>query len=98
MSPPRAHNMMDFGALAAEICWRVWGTSANLNGFRVLVALLRGTHSGCQPNFAALHRRRQLYSAGQPSRWALAHILVCFCYADATIASMLTSVNSMDCK
>jgi len=30
------------------------------------------------PNFAALNRGRHLYSAGRPSRWALAHILV-FC-------------------
>jgi len=29
-----------------------------------------------QPNFAALNRGRHLYSAGRPSRWALAHILV----------------------
>jgi len=34
-------NMVNFG-LAAEICWRVWGTRANLNGFRVLAALLHG--------------------------------------------------------
>ena len=32
--------------------------------------------SGRQPNFAALNRGRHLYSAGWPSRWALAHILV----------------------
>ena len=31
-----------------------------------------------QPNFAALNRGRHLYSAGRPSRWALAHILVVF--------------------
>jgi len=36
----------------------------------------RHSSSGCQPNFAALSRRRNLYSAGRPSRWALAHILV----------------------
>jgi len=30
--------------------------------------------SGRQPNFAALNRGRHLYSAGGPSRWALAHI------------------------
>jgi len=30
--------------------------------------------SGHQPNFAALNRGRHLYSAGRPSRWALAHI------------------------
>ena len=32
--------------------------------------------SGRQPNFTALNRRRHLYLAGRPSRWALAHILV----------------------
>jgi len=36
----------------------------------------RHSSSGCQPNFAAFNRGRHLYSAGQPSRWALAHILV----------------------
>jgi len=29
-----------------------------------------------EPNFAALNRGRHLYSAGRPSRWALAHIVV----------------------
>ena len=32
--------------------------------------------SGRQPNFAALNRGRHLCSAGRPSPWALAHILV----------------------
>jgi len=36
--------MMNFGPLTTEICWRVWGTPANFNGFRILAAsLLRGT-------------------------------------------------------
>jgi len=35
--------MANFGLQAAEICWRVWGTPANFNGFRVLAALLHGT-------------------------------------------------------
>jgi len=39
--PP--HNMVNFGPLAAEICWRVWSTPAHFNGFRVLAALLHGT-------------------------------------------------------
>ena len=56
------------------------GNPANFNGFCVLgllAALLHGTlGSGRQPNFAALNRGRHLYSAGRPSRWALAHILV----------------------
>jgi len=34
------HNMVNYGPLAAEICWRVWGTPANVNGFRVLATLL----------------------------------------------------------
>jgi len=34
----------------------------------------RHSSSGCQPNFVALNRGRHLYSAGRPSRWALAHI------------------------
>jgi len=70
--------MANFGPLAAEIVSLVWGTPANFNAFRVLAALLHGMHSssGRQPNFAALNRGRHLYSAGRPSRWALAHILV----------------------
>jgi len=35
--------MVNFGLLTAEIRWRVWGTSANFNEFRVLAALLHGT-------------------------------------------------------
>jgi len=48
----------------------------------ILAVLLHGTrtvgisHSGRQPNFKAFSRGRQLYSAGWPLRWALAHILV----------------------
>ena len=37
------HNIVNFGLLAAEVCWRVWGTPANFNGFRVLATLLHGT-------------------------------------------------------
>jgi len=36
------HNMANFGPLAAEIDPLVWGTPANVNGFRVLAALLHG--------------------------------------------------------
>ena len=39
----RSHNMVKFGLLAAEICWRVWGTPANFNGFHVLAVLLHST-------------------------------------------------------
>jgi len=36
-------NMVNFGILTAEIFWRVWGTPATFNWFRVLAALLHGT-------------------------------------------------------
>ena len=38
--PTCPQNMVNFGLLAAEICWRVSGTPANVN---VLAALLHGT-------------------------------------------------------
>jgi len=69
--------MVNFGPLAAEIGWPVWGTPANFNGFRILAALLHGSQVvGVSKKFAALNRGRHLCSAGRPSRWALAHILV----------------------
>jgi len=48
------HNMVIFGPLAAETDWRVSGTPANFNRFRVLASLLQRRHSlnGSQPNFA----------------------------------------------
>ena len=39
----------------------------------------RHLSSGREPNFAALSREHHLYSAGWPSCWASAHILVCSC-------------------
>ena len=36
------HNMVNFGLLPAEIYWRVSGTPAIFNGFRVLAALQHG--------------------------------------------------------
>ena len=45
-------------------------------GFASWHVTARHFSSGRQPNFAALNIERHLYSAGQPSRWLLAHILV----------------------
>jgi len=70
--------MVNFGSLATEIGLVVWGTPANFNGFRVLAVLLHGTLivgvSQTLRHWAqgACH----LHSAGRPSSWALAHILV----------------------
>jgi len=77
ISPTCPCNMVNFGRpLAPEICWRVWGTPTNVNGFRVLSALLHGTPIVGVSQSAKFNRGRHLYSAGRPSRWALAHILV----------------------
>ena len=38
----------------------------------------RPSSNGRQPNFVALSRGRQVYSAGRPSRWVLAHILLVY--------------------
>ena len=71
------HNMVNFGPLAVEIGLPVWGTQANFNGFRVLAAVTaRQSSSGRQSNFAAFNRGCHLCSAGRPSRWTSAHILV----------------------
>ena len=59
ISPICPHNMMNFSLLAAEM-WQHYCTQSS---------------SGRQPNFAALNTGCYLYSAGRPSRWALAHIL-----------------------
>jgi len=40
---PCPHNTVNFGLLTAEIYWRIWGTPATFNGFRVLATLLHGT-------------------------------------------------------
>jgi len=68
------HNMVNFGPLTAEIVSLVWGTPGNFNGFRILAELLHGTLVVGVSQTAAFSRGRHLYSAGRPSRWALAHI------------------------
>jgi len=70
--------MVNFGPLAAEIGLPVWRTPANFNGFRVLAALLHDSQVLGVSQTAAFNRGRHLCSAGRPSRWALAHILVVF--------------------
>jgi len=66
------YNMLNFGLLTAEICWRVWGTPAGPCKFQRLSRLgnvtARHSSSGRQPYFAAWNRGRHLYLAGRPSR------------------------------
>ena len=60
ISPTCPYNMVNFGPLAAEI-----------NGFRVLAALLHGT-------LAAAKLCVVEQTAERPSRWALAHMILVF--------------------
>ena len=45
ISSIRFYNMVNFSPLTAEISWRIWGTPANFNGFRVLASLLQRRRS-----------------------------------------------------
>jgi len=73
--PYMPHNMGNFSPLTAEIDSGIWGHPCKFQRVSCLGRVtVRHSSSGRQPNFAALNRGRHLYSTGQPSRWALAHI------------------------
>jgi len=72
-SSTRPHNMVNFGPLTAEICWRVWGTAGNFIGFWVLAALLQGMSSGRQQVSGVKHRAPPTFGR-EAITWALAHI------------------------
>jgi len=79
-SPTCSHNMVNFGPCT---CGCDWFVSLRHHYEFQLVSRLGSvtawySSSERQPNFAALNRGRHLYSAGRPSRWALALILVFF--------------------
>ena len=88
MSSTCPHNMVNFGLLAAGIGWPVWQRFCTASS------------SGRQPNFAALNRGRHLCSAGRPSRWTLAHILVCdiFAYFGQNVVAMATFLRPCNQK
>ena len=70
------HSTVNFGPLTAEIRSEFGAPSKFQRVSRLGGITARHSSSGRQPNFAALNRGRQLCSAGRPSGWALAHILV----------------------
>ena len=92
------YNMLNFGPLAAEILSLVWGTPGNFNVFRVLAALLHGTLVVGVSQTAALNRGRHLYSAGRPSRWAFAHILVATFLRPVFAASRVQHISDLHSK
>jgi len=54
--------------------------------------------SGRQPNSAALKRRCHLYSAGRPSSWALAHILVDMWFNRAKLVFVCVQLTEADTR
>jgi len=80
-SPARLHYINIFGGCCpvTEFC-RLQNLVCVLQVLRSPIGSITAWHSssGRKPNFAALRTGRHLYSAGRPSRWALAHILVDF--------------------
>jgi len=82
-------NMVNFGPLTAEIGSGVWSTLQISTGFASWQRYCTASSSGRQPNFAAFNRGRHLCSAGRPSGWALAHILV----YNSTAKNLLLSLS-----
>ena len=76
---PHMLTIVNFGPASG---WDLLASLGHLSKFErvssVSVGSVTARHSSSepQPNFAALNRGRHLYSAGRPSRWALAQILV----------------------
>ena len=72
------HMSLQYGELRRTSGWDRFVSLGHPCKFQrvLLLGSLTVWHSsiGRQPNFAALNRGRHLYSAGRPSRWALAHI------------------------
>jgi len=81
------HTFPQYGKLRPTSGWDRSGSLGHPCKFQRVSRLgsvtARQSSIGRQRNFAASNRRRHLYSAGWPSRWALAHILVCFYFGNS---------------
>jgi len=104
MSSP---HVTQYGELRPSSSWDSLASLGNPGTFQWVSRLgsitARNSSSGHQPNFAALNRGRHLYSAGRPSRWALAHILVffiffCTIFTPPTIRHHLSNDNCLEDK
>jgi len=75
------HMSSQYGELRSTNGGDLFGSLGHTSKFHRVLRLGSVTawrsSSGRQPNFTALNRGCHLYSAGRPSRWALAHISSC---------------------
>ena len=73
------HMSSQYGELRPTSSWYLLASLGHPSKFQRVSHLgsitARHSSSGRQLNFAVLNRGHHLYSAGQPSRWALAHIV-----------------------
>jgi len=80
------HTFLQYGELWLTSSWDRTASLGHPCKFQWVSRLgsvtARYSSIGRQPNFAALTRECHLYSAGRPSRWALAHILVLICCSE----------------
>jgi len=76
------HMSSQYGGLRHTSGWDRFGSLGHPSKFQRISRLgsvtARYSSIGRQPNFAALNRGRQLYSARRPSRWALPTFLVSY--------------------
>jgi len=74
------HMYWQYGKLRPTSGWGRFGSLGHPCKFQRVSrpgsVTARHSSSGHQPNYAALNIGRHLYSAGRPSRWAFAHVLV----------------------
>jgi len=86
-----SHMFLQYDELRSTSGWNLLASLGHHSKFQWVTA--RHSSSGRQPNFAALNRERLLYSAGWPSRWALAHIVVFFnfCLPLETVSRAVSS-------
>jgi len=74
------HMYSQYGELRPTSGWDLLASLGHPSKFqrvsRLGTVTARHLRSGRQPKFAVLNRGCHLYSAGRPSRWALAHVLV----------------------
>jgi len=90
-----------YGELRPTSKWDRFGSLGHPSKFqpvsRLRCVTARHSISGRQPNFAALNRGRHLYSAGRPSRWALAHILVHF-YFNVFTSPVIVTLSTVSTR
>jgi len=79
-----SHVSPQYGELRPTSGWDVLASLGHPSKFQRVSRLgsvtARHSSSGRQPKFAALNRGRHLHSAGRPSHWALAHIVITYLF------------------